>query len=143
MKERIIEFTPAYDKRDPEPIKNYGTHGVDIRFVLKGREGAVHFLIYTNWQLPHVIQEAKDKSWPQSLYEPMPADLGYHSLQPQQDQLRTENCPYLDGKPCYYDGSSLAADSVFDRLLQEGDAGVWDALENYYADIFEGGGSNA
>lgn len=137
MRERIVEFTSAYDKRNPKPSKNYGIHGVDIRFILKGNEGAVCFLIYTNWQLPHVRQEAEDKGWSQHRFDPMPADLGYHSLQPQHDdQLRTEECPYLDGKTCYYSGSALNANQVFDRLLREGGAGVWDALENYYNDIF-------
>jgi hypothetical protein len=52
--ERIIEFTPAFDKRDPNPKKNYGVHGVELRFVVKGEAGAVQFLIFTNWHLPHV-----------------------------------------------------------------------------------------
>lgn len=51
--ERIVRFEPAYDKRD----KNYGIHGVQVRFVLKGAEGAVQFLLYTNWQLPHIVKE--------------------------------------------------------------------------------------
>ena len=39
--ERIIKFHQAYDKRHPNPSKNYGIHGVDLVFVLKGELGAV------------------------------------------------------------------------------------------------------
>jgi len=52
--------------------------------------------------------------------------------------LITDSCPYLDGKPCYYDGSTLAAERVFERLVREGDVGVWAALEEVYQQVFEG-----
>jgi hypothetical protein len=55
--ERITEFAPAFDKRDPDPKKNYGIHGVDLRMVLKGEEGAVQFVLFTGWMLPHVAKE--------------------------------------------------------------------------------------
>lgn len=35
-RERIVEFTPAFDKRSSDPSKDYGIHGVDMRMVLKG-----------------------------------------------------------------------------------------------------------
>lgn len=35
-----------------------------------------------------------------------------------------ENCPYLDGKPCYYDGSGLNAEPVFDILVKDSKAEV-------------------
>jgi len=54
---REIKFSPAYDKRDPDPSKNYGIHGVTITFLLKGEKGAVQFVLYTNWHLPHVDHE--------------------------------------------------------------------------------------
>ncbi len=47
--QREITMTPAYDKRDPDPSKNYGVHGVNIVYVLKGKLGAVQFVLYTNW----------------------------------------------------------------------------------------------
>ena len=45
-------------------------------------------------------------------------------------------CPWLDGRRCYADGSSLNAEPVFQRLLREGDAGVWQALEEYWQETF-------
>lgn len=133
--EKIINFEPAYDKRSSDPKKNYGIHGVSIRFVLKGDKGAVQFLMYTPWHLPSV-----DKSgWPESLNEPMAADLGYHSLMPRYDgqSVIQKECPYLDGRPCYYDGSGLNAEPVMETLIAEGSDGVWKKLEEFYAELFE------
>ena len=71
----------------------------------------------------------------------MPADLGYHSLKPtyEEQSICTESCEYLDGKPCYYDGSGLNAKRIYNILVNEGDSGVWKELENFYNEIFEGG----
>jgi hypothetical protein len=143
--QRIVTFSPACDKRDPNPSKNYGIHGVDLRFVLKGEKGAVQFVLYTMWQLPHVTKEnasrryeavGGDSHW---MERPTPADLGYHSLAPHYEgqTVIQESCEFLDGRPCYYDGSSLNAEPVYHRLLAEGDAGVWSALEDYYRRVFE------
>lgn len=146
MMKRIVEMTPAYDKRNIDPSKSYGIHGVELRMVLKGNKGAVQFVLYTNWQLPHVTKEQDQKILNRRLdlidlkvtYHPLPADLGYHSLKPHyEDQKPMADCPYLNGKPCYYDGSGLAAEHVYEILLKEGSEGVWKYLEDYYKCIFE------
>jgi hypothetical protein len=126
---RLVEFHPAWDRRHVNPEKNYGIGGVEIRFVLKGPLGATQFLLCTGWTLPGLPDGTV-----------LPADLGYHSPQPRYDgqPLITDSCPYLDGKPCYYDGSTLAAERVFERLVREGDVGVWAALEEVYQQVFEG-----
>jgi len=131
---RIVEFSPAFDKRDPDLEKNYGIHCVTLRMTLKGQRGAVQFVLFTGWQLPHIRDEFKGRA-----DRALPADIGYHSPVPMyegQTKL-TEACEYLDGRPCYYDGSGLAADRFFDVMTQEGDAGVWRELERYYIETFE------
>lgn len=136
--ERIVEFSPAFDRRDPNPNKNYGIHGVDLRMVLKGPLGAVSFLLFTNWQLPHVREE--DRKKPRPYYQdPTPADIGYHSTTPtfEGQTVSTDSCPYLDGKPCYSDGSSLQSNDVFNILLEKGSAGVWEELERRYNSVFK------
>jgi len=146
IKEVII--LPAFDRRNPDPTKNYGIHGCDMRFVLKGKKGAVQFVLFTNWQLPHVTEESVtrtlknqnnlDKYDIKCHFLPSPADLGYHSLKPMYtDQSRRESCEYLDGKPCYYDGSGLDAEPVYEILLREGSDGVWKKLEDYYNATFK------
>jgi len=42
-----------------------------------------------------------------------------------------QECPILKA-PCYYDGSSLGAQKVFDILVEKGDEGVWEYMEKYY-----------
>ena len=139
---REIKFDPAFDCRDPDPSKNYGVHGVTLHFYLIGELGAVQFNLFTNWQLPHVTEESKgkirfdgDRHW---LCRPIPADLGYHSPIPKYDGQEpiSDSCELLSGRPCYYDGSSLNADPVYQTLLEEGDAGVWRTLEKYYQGTF-------
>lgn len=175
--EKRIDFEPAFDRRHPDPSKNYGIHGVTLRMVLIGPKGAVNFVLYTNWHLPHVTDESKgridsplngDYHWH---CRPLPADLGYHSPKPMYEEHEpvgsknftwrdaTEEekrelpsftripesnptgtftpCEYLDGKPCYYDGSSLNADRIYRVLLNKGSNGVWRELEDYYNEIFE------
>lgn len=130
--ERLVTILPAWDKRHKNPSKNYGVHCCDLRMVLKGPKGAVQFILYTGWDLPHVTEEY-------GVREPMPADLGYHSPTPMwEDQTPMDNCPYLDGKPCYYDGSSLNAERIYRVLLEKGSDGVWAELEEYYNDTFGG-----
>jgi len=136
--ERQVKFNAAYDKRDPDPHKDGGIHGVNLHFLLKGSKGVVQLLVYTNWMLPHIEKEL-DSRHPDHLFcHPQPADLGYHSRKPLHDyreEPSQEHCEYLDA-PCYYNGSSLNAVPVFKRLLYEGDEGVWAELEDYYKQIF-------
>lgn len=133
--ERRVVFAPAFDKRDPNPSKNYGIHGVDMRMYVIGPRGAVQFVLYTGWHLPHVREELDARpSRKRCLDHPMPADLGYHSPIPTyegQEEWGRDNCELL-GCRCYYDGSGLNAERIYEVLLREGSEGVWRELEAYY-----------
>lgn len=134
-----VYFTPAFDKRHVDPNKNYGIHCVDIRFVLKGENGAVQFSLFSGWFLPETEEEYKAKGIDIKNSYPMATDLGYHSYVPMyesQPQI-IDKCEHLDGKPCYYDGSSLNAIPILERLLREGDKAVWEKLEEYYITLFK------
>ena len=135
MIEKIIEFHPAYDKRHSDPKKNYGIHGVDIRFLYGDKEvGYVQFLLYTNWMLPSCRKRWDEYTQAMTLL-PIPADLGYHSRVPQyESQTPMNKCNLID--PCYYDGSSLNAEPIFEVLVAEGHEGVWRELEKYYNQTF-------
>jgi len=138
--EKITYFSPAFDRRDPDPHKDCGVHGVELRMVLKGEHGAVQFVLYTNWYLPHVTEESRARMTPDNyfLFEPLPADLGYHSPAPMwEGQYSRPDCPYLDGKPCYYDGSGLAAEEIYKVLVEKGSDAVWEELEKYYVETFK------
>lgn len=142
---REIVFTPAFDKRSDDPHKNYGIHGVTMTWYVRGPKGAVQFVVYTSWHLPHVTAEMERKAAAgvsayqgSLLWKPMAADLGYHSPVPMYEgqTILTGDCEILGG-PCYYDGSSLNADRVFEVLLREGGDKVWEQLEDYYEETFE------
>lgn len=76
--------------------------------------------------------------WSKESLKPMPAYLGYHSPKPMYEgqSAITHECEFLEGKPCYYDGSALNAGPVYERLVSEGSEGVWKALEAYYEETF-------
>ena len=139
---RIVKLRPAFDKRDPDPSKNYGIHGVELKFALVGEKGATQFLVYTNWQLPHVTDEMINKSvngashsMLEARFLPMGADLGYHSKVEVEYATHFDDCDLLDGE-CWSNVSGLAAERVFERLVREGDAAVWEELESYYVERF-------
>ncbi len=133
---KIIEWTPAYDRRHLDPEKNYGIHGMNLRFILSGPKGATQFLIYTNWML---LENRKrwDEQVDAYLCQPMPADVGYHAYTPQYDgqELISPSCECLDGKPCYYDGSGMNAEALFDEFVANGEDAVWAWLKEKYDDI--------
>lgn len=125
--ERIVEFWPAYDRRSSDPAEDYGIGPMKIRFILKGEKGAVQFLIGTNWFLPGLsVKDFGER-------QPVAWDLGYHSYK--MGATFFEECDVLGG-PCYYDGSTLAAEPIRDRLVSEGSDAVWEALEEYYEQVF-------
>jgi hypothetical protein len=79
--------------------------------------------------------------WPESVwFEPSGADLGYHSPVPLRDDQRgTEprpGCPYLDGRPCWNDGSATAGGELLEAFQACGPDGIWRHLEWYYRETF-------
>lgn len=138
---REIVFRPAWDKRSNDPKKNYGIHGVEMLWLLKGPNGVIQWLVYTNWHLDHVERELDGKSsgrFPHLSCHPQPADLGYHSPVKMYDgqEVMTQSCEHLGGKPCYYDGSGLNAVPIFTLLKEQGSEAVWRELEAYYFSTF-------
>lgn len=135
--ERIVSFTPAYEQGKIGD-SDRGIGAMLIRFVLKGELGAVQLLLGTNWYTRSVQRNFYDHPYPFFEIEPKGWELGYHSPKPMHEGETPvdEACEWLDGKPCYYDGSSLAADPIRDRFLLEGDAAVWEELEQCYIDTF-------
>lgn len=87
---RIVEISPAFDKRHSDPSKNYKNYGIGccrLRMVLKGDKGATQFVLLTGWYLPHVQSELNVK--PDSPYSDlemppnvMAMDVSYHSPRP-------------------------------------------------------------
>jgi hypothetical protein len=135
---RRTEWAPAFDRRDPDPKKNYGIHGVEVRFLVGNEDGVVQFLLYTNWMLKHVQEEHREQYGHHVLMAPLPADLGYHSPTPKYEGHGSMGpCPYLNGRECYYDGSGLNAERIYWLLVEKGDEAMWKELEAYHAKLFD------
>jgi len=139
-----IKFYCKFNSKSCYPGEggSHGKHGVAIRFVLQGNDGAVQFLLYTGWlpqyKKPSSIGYINIADWG---FSPTPADLGCHSRTaryPGQEPF-TNSCEYCDGKPCYYDGSSLNANDAMYALVNGGDEALWSFLEGYYNHAFHDG----
>ncbi len=135
---KSLDMSPAWDRRHSDPNKNYGVHGVEMRFYLTGSEGAVQFVLATNWQLPNVARE-QEKTPPSPahtrlLMRPYPMDLGYHSHVPMYEGHTPMNikCSVLGTDTCYYDGSSMMAQTAFTKLL----TGGYEALDQYMLEFY-------
>lgn len=138
---RLVEMHGAYDKR----ATGHGIHGMDLRFILKGEDGAVQFVVYTNIQLDHVATEQWERARMRHddielrcFWRPMGVDIGYHAREPQYDgqDHAQGSCPYLDGAPCYYGGSSLRAEEFMPTFIAGGSDAVWKMLEDRYEQTF-------
>ncbi len=133
--EKITNVRLPFDRRDPDPKQNYGIHGLDVWFILKGEKGAVQFAVTFPVYLPHVQEELEAKGYESRI---MGFDVGYHAKEPQFDGHKPMACA-LFGE-CYYDGSSLRADDwakdIFSTRGMSTDEVVWRRLENEYYERF-------
>lgn len=134
--ERITKVRLPFDMRSTESGKNYGIHGLDVWFILKGPKGAVQFVVTFPVYLPHV--QAESYEWK---YKPeiMGIDVGYHAFTPQYESQTSMPCDLLGGE-CYYDGSSLRADEwakeIFAVRGEPPENEVWRRLEGEYVSCF-------
>ena len=62
-------------------------------------------------------------------------DVGRHTPHPvaSWDENPQDSCIYLDSMPCYYDGSSLQAMELLQRVVAAGtEDAIWDELAGYF-----------
>jgi hypothetical protein len=142
--ERIVSFMPAFDKRNPDPSKNYGIGAVRCIMALKGSKGAITFTFSTGIYLDSTMQEyAKDgRLTPEISYgnryfilnSPMGYDVGYHSGRKHFNGqgISQRKCEWRNGKPCYCDGSALRADEWMKILIENGSDEIWRMMEEDY-----------
>lgn len=139
--EKITNVRLPYDRRHTEANKNYGIHGLDIWFILKGPKGAVQYGVTFPQYLPNVDAEyaVRFPDWKDGK-KISGFDVGYHSPVPMfEGQSPMGECHILGGQ-CYYDGSSLAADSfteeVFSTVGKPPEEVLWAKLEEEYRERF-------
>jgi len=142
--ERIVNFSQPFDKRSNDPNKNYGIGSLRIRFILKGKKGAVQILLGANMYLSATINEYNKKGinlFTNYKGDDKPVydcwDVGYHSKKPMYEGQEKMDCDIFKNG-CYYDGSSLRGrdDKVAEMFLEKGEDAIWEYLEKYYYGIF-------
>ena len=136
--EKIIQFMPAFDKRSPDPKRNYGVGAMKILFILKGELGATQFVFSTGCLLKHVQDEfwnnCHDRKY--NPFEWNGFDIGYHSPKPMYEGQTEMDCDLIDGGKCYYDGTSLGASEFAPEFVAKGEDAVWKKLKEVYEDRF-------
>jgi hypothetical protein len=134
--ERLVTFSPAFDKRDEKnPKKNYGICDVRCFMVLKGKKGAVSFCFGTGMYLPKLYTQRVFSTSKLPRYMAYSVDYHAHKKQWKGQEISQTKCDWLDGKPCYADGSCLRADGFITALIEKGSKAVWKMLEADYKSI--------
>jgi hypothetical protein len=82
------------------------------------------------------------KVWSTSYAGPdtyMAVDKGYHSPRPlwEGQEIVENHCKYLEGLPCYYDGTGSGAELLEKKYRLEGLDAFWAELEEFYRYQFE------
>ena len=95
-----------------------------LTFILQGPRGAITLRINTHWTPTSCSNNAH---FPEAL------SIDKHSPVPLYDGAGYCNsCPFLDGKPCFSDGSALCSREYLDTLITRGTDGLWPALGEWY-----------
>jgi hypothetical protein len=144
---RIVHFEPGYNYLHETGPRRRGQHGMQIRFVLAGPEGATQFLMGTGWTPLGQVDEGVRENEPchvdhwqhfmgsrfGQVNTPSGYDVGYHWRTPMwDDQTSMGPCAYLGGDECFYDGSGLRADPILRDFIAKGEPAVWRALIDEY-----------
>lgn len=127
---REFHVRAAYDKRDADPRKNYGVHGVEIEFVVKRSGAAVNCFWMTDWQCQSTLDWWKAAGLDQhtTRFDGL-GDLGWHSpiKLDKWDTKISSPCPHTGGD-CYYSGTGLGAQELFRKWVEAPDI-IWPELE--------------
>lgn len=134
--EKITKVIGAFDKRHPDPRKDYGIRGMELIFILKGELGAVNFTFYTCQHLKSVSAELFSGNRQYNPFRGMAAGINYHSPKPMYDGQDSMECDILPEGQCYCDGSTTQAAEFENKFLAGGDAVVWPMLEQRYLERF-------
>jgi hypothetical protein len=133
---RRIMFTTAWNRKSEDPNKNYGIGAVHIMFGLIGDKGAITADFFTDWYLKN-DQPGVDRHNANGRGLPVINRLGSvdaHAYTPlYEDQFRSrDECCWLNGAPCYMDGSALQGGELLEMFIEHGLDALWVKMEEYY-----------
>jgi len=139
-----IIFAPAWEPSHRDTVIDFSASGLGIQFVLSGSEGSAAFVVDTKWRLPFaqeqidlaIVAGAKadhlDLGILQASYQPIAAELGFHSIRPIRPTLSSHACKWTGGD-CYFYGSSYhRSKRLLETLRLAGSDAVWKLLDEFY-----------
>jgi hypothetical protein len=129
---RRLFVTSAYDLRNALDGKNYGIHGTDWYFVASRGGAAVDL----KWMMPFYLESVRDGAVSKYGFDGL-GDIGYHTLvRIDKYQSESDHCMWLNGKPCFGSGSSIAAMEVFNLFVADPEE-LWKNLESRLSKLEE------
>jgi hypothetical protein len=133
MSERRVTFTPAWDKRDLYPRKNFGVHGVEVHLTLLDGDWALELIVMTVWMLP------KTREWWATLpLTHIPREcinMRCHYRNGPRAEL-AGMCTVFKGECCQSIALSFSAgDPLFETLVAEGEEPFWNAMASALAEV--------
>lgn len=134
----VVTFQPAYDKRHPDPRKNYGVHGVHIYFAVidEERGEGLSFSVATNWHVPAVQRETDalpfNHQFPYLFHKPLAFAVQIHQKVRQHEyQHENQDCS-ITGGACYITDSATLGKSFLQTLIEGGDEALFARMEQQY-----------
>lgn len=150
--EQAIWMTPGFEARDDNPSKDYGVGGVTITFAKRKGNRIIDVSFLTAWYPLDVQKKSMGKdverhggghTYPevcQVVVGEQPLCQGFyrHELVKPDDwnewMSHREDCLLVGGECWGEVGSALYGETIRDRLLVEGSAGVWDEIDKALED---------
>ncbi len=134
---RVVTFKPAFDHHGD----GRGVCGVILLLGVVGIHGAVDFELLAGWFLPETVKwwETIPTLHGEQHFKPIAGAVNYHRrapADPESGEVPAKSCTLLEAD-CFNGGTAYCdGDLIFERLIREGDAGLWAALEERYVNQF-------
>lgn len=148
--ERAVVFQPGYNSDvTGNPRADYGVHGMEISWYLRGPNGCVYLTFAVLDWVPGQLSPGHGlppPGYPRREPEQHPHGFGMRwcTPAPQYDgQGRwQEDCPLI-GVPCYFDTWFSGADEPARQFTELGEPVIWEALRRRYEELaWDGSGSS-
>lgn len=134
--ERAVVFQPGYNGD-----RNYGVHGMEITWYLRGPKGCVYITVSVSSWIPGQLGPGHGLApagYPSRAPEQHPHGFGMRSCTPvpqyEGQSPSQDDCPLI-GAPCYADTWFGGADEPAREFTEHGESVMWAALEERYADL--------
>lgn len=140
--ERAVVFQPGYNgDRTGDPRRDYGVHGMEITWYLRGPKGCVTLTVTVPMWVPgnlypgHGLPPAGEPHWA-DMHNPHGFGVRYCApvAQYEGQEPSRDDCPFI-GVPCYADRYLSGADEPASKFTEFGDAVMWAALETFYLNL--------